>query len=81
MPRYYFHVVNGDGRTPDEEGMDHASDAEARAHAILGIRSILSEEAKNGQLDLTGRIEVTDGDGVIQFEVPYRMALQVTGIA
>jgi hypothetical protein len=61
MPRYYFDVSNGQGFTPDEEGIDLQDQAAAVHMAMDSIRSIISEEARKGVLDLDGYIEVRDG--------------------
>jgi hypothetical protein len=60
MPRYFFHVYNGQGLTRDDEGIDLADQAAALRMAMDSIRSIISEEARKGVIDLDGRIEVTD---------------------
>ena len=62
MARYHFNIRNGHGYTADDEGMDLASDEEARLHAIEGARSLMSAEMLKGMLDLDGQIEVTDGN-------------------
>lgn len=61
MPRYYFDVSNGQGYTPDEEGVDLQDQAAAVHMAMDSIRSIISEEARKGVIDLDGYIEVRDG--------------------
>jgi hypothetical protein len=63
MPRYFFHIHNGTGLTEDQEGRELPDIAAAREEAVSGIRSIVSEEALRGQLDLDGRIEVCDAAG------------------
>ncbi len=60
MPHYYFHVQNGNGLTRDEEGVDLADEAAARAMAMESIRSMVAEEARKGVLDLDGFIDVLD---------------------
>lgn len=65
MPRFFFHVHNGDGETHDEEGLDLPDQAHARGVAIDSIRSIIAEEARQGMIDLQGRIDITEGDCVL----------------
>lgn len=60
MPRYFFNVSNGNGLTRDEEGVDLPDEAAARTMAMDSIRSIVSEEARKGMLDLDGYIDVLD---------------------
>jgi hypothetical protein len=49
----------------------------ARLAAIDGVRSVLSEEMRQGQVDLTGAIEIADGDGNILLIVHFRDAVQL----
>jgi hypothetical protein len=60
MPHFFFHVINGNGETPDEEGLDLESASAARRIALESIRSIVAEEARRGAIDLHGHILVKD---------------------
>ena len=77
MPHYYFHLHNGDGPTPDEEGQDLPGPAEAYAAALADIRSILASEIDDGLMNLDGRIEVVDCDGAVILTVPFTDAVDV----
>jgi len=77
MARYYLHINNGGGYSEDTEGQDLADLDAARAAAIEGVRSLLSEEARQGQLDLSGKIEIADADGNILLIVPFREAVEL----
>jgi hypothetical protein len=63
MPRFHLHLHNGLGFTPDDEGLEFADAAAARKEAIRSIRSIVSEEVKQGSIDLNGRVEIVDEHG------------------
>jgi hypothetical protein len=63
MPRFHLNLHNGLGLTPDEEGLDLPDEEAARAEAIRSIRSLVSEEVKEGCIDLNGRIEIIGEDG------------------
>lgn len=65
MPRFFFHVHNGDGETRDDEGLDLPDQAKARDVAIDSIRSIIAEEARQGMIDLQGRIDIAEGEAVL----------------
>lgn len=65
MPRFFFHVHNGQGETHDEEGLDLPDQADARGVAIDSIRSIIAEEARQGMIDLQGHIDITEGAEVL----------------
>ena len=77
MPRFFFNIRNGDGLTEDEEGRELADDAAAREEAVRGIRSFLAEEAKQGRIDLRGRIEVADEAGARVCDVEFEDAVEV----
>jgi hypothetical protein len=79
MPRYYFDVSNGQGFTPDEEGIDLQDQAAAVHMAMDSIRSIISEEARKGVLDLDGYIEVRDGgaDALARIAFPEAFAMRL----
>ncbi|MBY8823480.1 DUF6894 family protein [Sphingomonas colocasiae] len=63
MPRFFLHIHNGHGLVHDEEGSDAPDQAGARVLALDSIRSIVAEEAREGLIDLTGRIAIEDEDG------------------
>jgi hypothetical protein len=63
MQRFHFNVYNGLGFTGDPEGRELADLDVVRREAIKGIRSIISEEALIGVIDLRGRMEVVDDAG------------------
>ena len=79
MTRYYLNIHNGIGPVMDEEGCDLANLDAAREAAIEGIRSMISEEARTGLLDLTGRIEVMDAHGNLLCLVNYEEAIELRG--
>ena len=62
MPRFFFHVCNGNGFTEDEEGRELLDEAEARSVALTGARDIMAEEMRAGQLDPASFIEVEDAE-------------------
>ena len=77
MGRFHFNIVNGSGTTPDDQGQELPGPDEARALAVEGARSLLSAEVLDGDLDLRGRIEVTDDRGTVIITVEFRDVLRV----
>ncbi|QJU58059.1 hypothetical protein HL653_09830 [Sphingomonas sp. AP4-R1] len=77
MPHYHLNIYNGHGDTPDAEGRDFPDQAAAHEQAIAGIRSMLSEEALTGAIDLCGRIEIVADDGAIVAVVPFSDAVAI----
>jgi hypothetical protein len=49
VPRYFFHVFN-DETSLDEEGIELPDLETARAHAIKGARSLMSDSLKRGRI-------------------------------
>jgi hypothetical protein len=65
MPRYFFHVREGDILHRDNEGQDLADAAAARSEAVSASREILGEKLLHGGA-LDGRtIEITDENGEV----------------
>lgn len=79
MARFHLHVHNRIGFVPDEEGQELQDVQAAREVAITSIRSIVAEEAHDGVIDLTGRVEITNGGGVLAV-VQFREAFLVETI-
>jgi len=77
MAHYYLHISNGGGYSEDLEGQELPDLDAARASAIEGVRSLLSEEARQGQLDLSGRIDIADADGNLLLSVPFSDAVEL----
>ena len=77
MPRIFFHIHNGDGFTPDEEGRNFDSVDKAATEALRDIRSIVSEEVKHGRADLRGRLDLVDESGRVLGVVQFRDAVDV----
>lgn len=77
MPRYFLHIVNRVGFAPDEEGVELDDLPAAVEQAKDGIRSIISDEARSGRIDLNGRVEIADEAGAILQVVPFPDAFEI----
>ncbi len=77
MPRYFFHVCNGNGFTEDEEGRELPDEAEARSAAVTGARDIMAEEMRAGQLNPASFIEVEDCEHRHLFTLQFSEAYTV----
>jgi hypothetical protein len=80
MSRYYFHIHNSHGAAEDEEGMEAESLSEAREKAVAGIRSLLSAEAGNGEMNFKGRIDISNEAGERLLSVPFSDAITLKGL-
>ncbi|UZK66432.1 DUF6894 family protein [Sphingomonas sp. M1-B02] len=78
MTHLYLNLFNGIGLARDEEGCDFATIEAAREQALLGVRSILSEELRRtGIIDLGGRVEIVDGQGSLLLTIAFCEAIEV----
>lgn len=79
MPRFFFHIANGD-RFPDEEGAVLPDLTAARKLALVGAREIVADELKQGKSQsLNDRIEVQDESGRVVAVVTFREAVGIEG--
>jgi hypothetical protein len=77
MPRYYLNLHNRIGFIRDEEGHDLPDLEAATQLARESIRSIISEEIKEGVIDLRGKIDIADERGQVLSQLPFRDAVEV----
>lgn len=77
MPRFFFHIYNGHGDTPDEIGAELDSQAEARRLALDSIRSMVAEDARRGAIDLNGRIDVQDQANNLLVSIDFTEAFKL----
>lgn len=75
MPRYYFHIKHGDAITADEEGSDLPDLAAAREEATHAARQIMSWAVQEGRQPDGQLFVITDGEGRVLFEFPFKSAL------
>ncbi|MBL0407856.1 hypothetical protein JKG68_28540 [Microvirga aerilata] len=77
MPRYYFHVQDGDGRDQDRVGTELPSIHEARSEAVNVARELcdLWDDLPPGALN-TMAIGVADETGHIVLTVPFSVVIK-----
>jgi hypothetical protein len=64
MPRFFFHIRDGDRLIQDEEGQDHADAEEVRLTAVRSAREMLSQAALRGEAaTIQYRLEIVDEAG------------------
>jgi hypothetical protein len=78
MPRFYFHVCNGNGFVQDEEGQDLADLEAARRAAIRDARSIMASDVQRGVLDLSSFIEIEDSGHQLVHTLCFGEAVDLT---
>jgi hypothetical protein len=75
MPRYFFHVREGDRFYQDDEGVILDNSTAAHDEATLAAREILSEKVAQGDC-IDGQVFVVAGDdGLPLFELPFKDVL------
>ena len=65
MPRYFFHVRDGDDFSPDTEGQELADLAAARREAISANREILGDKLLHGGALDDRQIQIADESGSV----------------
>ena len=76
MPRFYFHLFN-DEASRDEEGKELPDSSAAHQQALSYARDMAAVSVREGYLNLTHRIEVTDQDGATVLTMPFRQAVHI----
>ena len=76
MPRYRFHLHDRTGLTEDVQGRELADLVKARERAIREARVIICDDVRQGRIDLSGMIEVTDGEGEVVLILPFSEAVE-----
>jgi len=77
MPRFYLHVCNGSGFVEDEEGVELADVAAARAEAIKGLRDLMAGDLRSGTLNMASFVEIEDERHQLVTTVTFLEAVQV----
>lgn len=77
MQRFFLHLHNGVGVIRDDEGQQFDDLGGERQAACESIRDILSNEVRDGVLDLRGRVEIADEAGAILAIVAYTDAVEL----
>ena len=79
MPLFYFHVIDCGGFAQDMQGQDVADVRAARAVAVEGARSMMAEELRDGELNLSAFIRVEDQSHKLVFAMPFADAVKIRG--
>jgi hypothetical protein len=77
MPRFYFHLYN-DTVSCDDEGRVCPDQSSARQQAMAYARDMAAVSVRDGHLNLSHRIDVTDQDGAVIVTLPFRDAVKIT---
>ncbi len=65
MPRYFFHIRDGENTIPDEEGLELADNEAAEVEARRSAMEMLADAQREATDIAQQVIEVTRPDGVV----------------
>lgn len=77
MPVFYLDIRDGERLLEDSEGFDLPDFNAARAEAMDGVRQILAEIAKVGEVLDGQRFEIVDENGELLAVVPLKDVLRL----
>ena len=78
MARFYFHLHN-DVDIRDDEGVELADDAAMLRLADTNAREMAAENVREGRLNLSHYIEVTDDAGETVYTVHFGEVVEIVG--
>ena len=78
MPRYFFHVENGDSHT-DGEGMELSGLESAREHAVGYFAELLRDSARTFWNNGDWLMRVTDEKGLVFFTLHFAATIAAAG--
>lgn len=71
MPRYYFHIRDGESVVFDREGADFASLELALEEAVTSAREIIAEAVRRGKAPDGQVFEITTEEGEVVRSMPF----------
>jgi hypothetical protein len=77
MPKYYFHIRDGQDLAPDPEGAEFESLEAARMEAINSARELLSQRILRGDVVDGQAFELTSEDGEVADIVRFKDVMRL----
>lgn len=77
MPRYFFHMREGDDFIEDLEGIDLPDAASVHDEAIQAAREIMADRIRSGQVLDAQEFLIFDENGKQISQFPFRAALHL----
>lgn len=78
MARYYFHLRDGQDILIDPEGREIADATEIPGIVLKEVRSMMSQDALEGQIRFNQSIDVLDMSGRVVCHLSFRDAVSIT---
>ena len=79
MPRYFFHVYDGEKATIDEEGIELPDEAAVREEALVAARELMSDGMLTGKDRTAWRVEVCTMTACPLLMIPFSEAIRESG--
>ena len=76
MPRYFSHLVDGEGVLLDPEGVEMSVDA-IQQHTLMNARDCIAGDVREGLIDLHYRLEIHDETGRVVHTLSFADAVTV----
>jgi len=76
MPRFFFHLREGDELVEDLEGQELSDVDTSHSEAVSGAREIVSERIKAGKAIDKHEIQLCDESGAVLEQVPFLSVLK-----
>lgn len=76
MPRFYFHIKDGEKLIQDREGVEMPGVSAAFDEANKAAREILAERVRRGDVVDGHEFEVHDEGGAKLFNLPFKAVLR-----
>ena len=77
VARYFFSLHDRSGDLPDEEGCDLSGTTAMQAYAVTVARSLMADDIRNGHLNLSDYLEVSNDSGEIVHMLPFASAVTI----
>ena len=77
MSRYFFHLRDGVDILLDEEGREIDKPERIPAAALKDARSIISDDAQIGRINLDQHLDVEDADQMIVHRLNFMDAIEI----
>lgn len=77
MPRYFFHLRDGEDIVLDPEGRELEGPGAVEPMALDEIRAIIADDARNGRINLDQRIDVEDEAGNLVHRKHFADAVEI----
>ena len=77
MPRFFFHIRDGETLIEDPDGSDLPDLAAACEEAAEGARSLLAEKLKAGEVLDGQRFEITSAEGEVLAILPLKDVIKL----